>query len=117
MKHPVVCKKLFFSGHEGSNACFINIYEEKGQNVNRKSICTFCLSQVKKRTNMMKTVGQKPCHTKSTPEVATSSPPVWHTKSENNSNVLYHCASSPSPYYSHQQSLQAAPQNNNFRYQ
>ena len=63
---------------------------------------------------MLKPVLQKPYQTKSTPEVGASPTPGWHSKSENNSNLLYHCGSA-SPYYSHQ-SLQT-PQNNNFRYQ
>ena len=46
---------LFFSEDEETNTCVISINDEKGQrqNANRKSICTFCLSEVKKKKTVL----------------------------------------------------------------
>ena len=46
---------IFFSEDEETNTCVISINDEKGQrqNANRKSICTFCLSEVKKKKTVL----------------------------------------------------------------
>ena len=46
---------ILFSGDEETNTCVISINDEKGQrqNANRKSICTFCLSEVKKKKTVL----------------------------------------------------------------
>ena len=99
---------------EGSNGCEISIYNsEKG--VNSKSICTFCLSDVKKKTSKTKTELPKSCQDNSS---KTSSDVIsgWHPKSEN-SNFIYHCASSSPPvlsYYPSNLNVNQTPQNNHF---
>ena len=63
--YPFFCKFLTlrlniilqfsFLEDEETNACVISINDEKGQrqNANRKSICTFCLSEVKKKKTVL----------------------------------------------------------------
>ena len=87
----------YFLDVEGFNGCEISIYSEKG--VNSKSICTFCLSDVKKKTSKFKTELPKSCQ--NTPS-KTSSDVIsgWHPKSEN-SNFIYHCASVSPPVLSY----------------
>ena len=63
--YPFFCKLLTlrlniilqfsFLEDEETNACVISINDEKGQrqNANRKSICTFCLSEVKKKKTVL----------------------------------------------------------------
>ena len=96
---------LFFSEDEETNTCVISINDEKGQrqNANRKSICTFCLSEVKKKKTVL---FKKTCQNTESSAGVTSNIAAavdWNSKTEN-SNFIYNCSTIvPSPmssYYS-----------------
>jgi hypothetical protein len=109
---------FFFSEDEETNTCVISINDEKGQrqNANRKSICTFCLSEVKKKKTVLfkKTCQNTESSTGGTNNIAASVD--WNSKTEN-SNFIYNCSTmvpSPISYYSSNQTQ--ATQYDNLRY-
>ena len=111
---------LFFSEDEETNTCVISINDEKGQrqNANRKSICTFCLSEVKKKKTVL---FKKTCQNTESSAGVTSNIAAavdWNSKTEN-SNFIYNCSTmvpSPISYYSTNQNVTQTTHYENLRY-
>ena len=129
--YPFFCKFLTlrlniilqfsFLEDEETNACVISINDEKGQrqNANRKSICTFCLSEVKKKKTVL---FKKTCQNTESSAGVTSNIAAavdWNSKTEN-SNFIYNCSTMvPSPmssYYSTNQNITQTTHYENLRY-
>ena len=128
--YPFFCKFLTlrlniilqfsFLEDEETNACVISINDEKGQrqNANRKSICTFCLSEVKKKKTVL---FKKTCQNTESSAGVTSNITAavdWNSKTEN-SNFIYNCSTMVPPpisYYSTNQNISQTTHYENLRY-